>query len=75
MGKITFYKLWDKLNRSGLKQKDLISNKIVSSGTLDKLRHNACVNTETLAKLCDYLKCELDDICEYEPAKEEKIES
>lgn len=66
MGKITYYRLFDKLNRLDIKQKDLKEKKIVSAGTLDKLRRNDCVNTDTLIKLCDFLHCDLSDICEYE---------
>ena len=50
---ITFYRLWDKLNRSGLKQKDL--KEILSPATINKLRKNEIVTTDTLNKLCIFL--------------------
>ena len=65
MGKIVYYRLWDKLKRSGVKQKDLIEQKIVSAGVFDRLRNNKNVNTESLEKLCDYLDCGIEDICEF----------
>jgi len=62
---ITFYRLWDKLNRSGLKQKDL--KEILSPATINKLRKNEIVTTDTLNKLCIFLNCSPEDILEFEP--------
>ena len=62
---ITFYRLWDKLNRSGLKQKDL--KEILSPATINKLRKNEIVPTDTLNKLCIFLNCSPEDILEFEP--------
>lgn len=66
---ITFYRLWDKLNRSGLKQKDL--KVILSPATINKLRKNEIVTTDTLNKLCIFLNCSPEDILEFEPDPEE----
>ena len=65
---ITFYRLWDKLNRSGLKQKDL--KEILSPATINKLRKNEIVTTDTLNKLCIFLNCNPEDILEFEPDPE-----
>lgn len=65
---ITFYRLFDKLNRSGLKQKDL--REILSPATINKLRKNEVVTTETIDKLCEYLNCQPGDICEFESKEE-----
>ena len=65
---ITFYRLWDKLNRSGLKQKDL--KEILSPATINKLRKNEIVTTDTLNKLCIFLNCSPEDILEFEPDPE-----
>lgn len=61
---ITFYRLWDKLNRSGLKQKDL--KEILSPATINKLRKNQIVTTDTIDKLCVYLNCQPEDILEFQ---------
>lgn len=66
---ITFYRLWDKLNRSGLKQKDL--KEILSPATINKLRKNEIVTTDTLNKLCIFLNCNPEDILEFEPDQKE----
>lgn len=65
---ITFYRLWDRLNRSGKKQKDL--KEILSPATINKLRKNEIVTTDTLNKLCVFLECQPEDILEFEPDTE-----
>lgn len=65
---ITFYRLWDKLNRSGMKQKDL--KEILSPATINKLRKNQIVTTDTIDKICIYLNCQPEDILEFEPEQE-----
>lgn len=67
---ITFYRLWDKLNRSGMKQKDL--KEILSPATINKLRKNETVTTDTVSKICTYLDCQPQDILEFEPEPEKK---
>lgn len=65
---ITYYRLWDKLNRSGKKQKDL--KEILSPATINKLRKNEIVTTDTINKICIYLDCQPEDILEFQPEKE-----
>lgn len=67
---ITFYRLWDRLNRSGKKQKDL--KDILSPATINKLRKNEIVTTDTINKICIYLECQPEDILEFQPEEPEK---
>lgn len=67
---ITYYRLWDKLNRSGKKQKDL--KEILSPATINKLRKNEVVTTETINKLCIFLECNPEDVLEFQPEDEDK---
>ena len=62
---ITYYKLYDKLNRAGKKQTDL--KEILSPATINKLRKNETVTTDTLNKLCIFLNCQPGDLIEFEP--------
>ena len=64
---IAFYKLWDKMNRMGIRKKDLKDKRIVSSATINKMKNNEVVTTETVDKLCEYLNCQPDEILEYIP--------
>lgn len=67
-----YYKLFDYMRKNDIRQKDLLDKKIISNGTLQKLRNNENVNTAVLAALCDYLKCDITDIMEYVQPTEEK---
>jgi DNA-binding Xre family transcriptional regulator len=60
---IKYYKLFDLLNRQGMKKTDLLS--VVSSPTLAKLSKGETVTTEVIAKICQFLKCQPGDIMEY----------
>ncbi len=67
-----YYKFFDYLRKNKITQKELFNNKIVSMGTMQRLRDNDFVNTAVLDKLCNYLKCDITDIMEYIPSTEEE---
>jgi len=71
---INYYPMWDRLNRIGKRQRDLLS--ILSPATVNKLRKNQTVTTETIDKLCKFLNCQPGQIIEYQedPAPEIKTE-
>lgn len=64
---IAFYKLWDKMNRLGIRKKDLKDKKIVSGATINKMKNNEIVTTESIDKLCDFFQCQPGDILEFIP--------
>lgn len=59
---IKYYKLFDLINRKGMKKTDLLD--IISSPTLAKLSKGDIVTTEIIQKICDFLKCQPGDIME-----------
>lgn len=59
---IKYYKLFDLLNRKGMKKTDLL--KIMSSPTLAKLSKGEIITTEVIQKICDFLECQPGDIME-----------
>jgi len=67
---IKYYKLFDMLNRRGMKKTDLLKH--ISSPTLAKLSKGEVVTTEIIDRLCQGLNCQPGDIMEYisEPKKE-----
>lgn len=69
MGLIKYDKLFLLLRTRNIKGAELIRNNIVSAPTILKLKVNKNVNTNVLIRLCDYLGCNLGDICEYVPDK------
>ena len=59
---IKYYKLFDLLNRKGMKKTDLLD--IISSPTLAKLSKGDIVTTEVIQKICDFLDCQPGEIME-----------
>ena len=60
---IKYYKLFDLLNRKGLKKTDLL--KILSSATVAKLSKGENVNTDVINKICKFLNVQPEDIMKY----------
>ena len=61
---IKYYKLFDLLQRRGLKKTDLLSLAKISSPTLAKLSKGDTVTTEVIEKICNALDCQPADIME-----------
>lgn len=59
---IKYFKLFDLLNRKGMKKTDLL--KVISSPTLAKLSKGETIKTDIIDKICLYLKCQPGDIME-----------
>lgn len=67
---IKYYKLFDLLNRKGMKKTDLLD--IISSPTLAKLSKGEIIKTDIIDKICMKLDCQPSDIMEYVPNLEEE---
>lgn len=63
---IKYYKLFDMLNRRGLKKQFLKDEAGLSPATLAKLRNGDIVTTEVISRICAALDCQPGDIMEYE---------
>ena len=61
---IKYYKLFDLLQRRGLKKTDLLELAKISSPTLAKLSKGDTVTTEVIGKICNALDCQPADIME-----------
>ena len=64
---IRFDKLFELMHEKGLTTYKIRKNRIISEGTLQKLRENSAVSTESIAALCADLDCQPGDIMEYVP--------
>jgi len=62
---IVYYRLWDLLNRRGMKKTDLLQ--VIAAATLAKLSRNDSVKVVVIASLCEFLNCQPGDIMEYVP--------
>ncbi len=61
---ITYDNLWNILKEKNVSQYKLC-NLGISHSTLDRLKKNQPVSTETINKLCFFLKCDICDIMTY----------
>lgn len=59
---IRYYKLFDLLNRMGMKKSDL--RKVISSSTVAKLSKGEYISGEAIDKICNFLNCQPGDIME-----------
>lgn len=73
MGKMKYYKLFDLLNRRGMKKTDLLE--VITSPTLAKLGKGQTVQTDMLCRICEFLDCQPGDIMEFVPNTEERGDS
>ncbi|MFR1888411.1 MAG: helix-turn-helix domain-containing protein [Anaerostipes caccae] len=62
---IKFDKLWKTMNEKGITVYDLYTHYNVSRSQINRLKHNQNVQTNTLDRLCNILKCNLSDIAEH----------
>lgn len=64
---IDYHKLFPIMKEKGLTTYRIRKEKIISEGTLQKLREGKVVTTDTIERLCAALNCQPGDIMEYIP--------
>lgn len=65
MGKIIFDKLFKLMKEKGLSTYRIRKDNIIGEGTLQRMRRNESVSTESIAALCEALDCKPEDIMEF----------
>lgn len=60
---LKYYKLFDLLNRRGMKKTDLLE--IISAPTIAKLSKGDIVKSDIIDKICTFLECQPGDIMEH----------
>ena len=68
---VCYKKLWKLLIDKDMLKKDLRTMTGVSTTTMSRLSKDENVSTEILSKICTVLNCDIGDIIEYVPDKEE----
>ena len=68
---VSYKKLWKLLIDKDIKKKDLSAIAGISPATITKMGKGGHVTTEVLVKICSALDCNVEDIMELIPAKEE----
>lgn len=64
---IVYDPLWDTLRKKGLSTYTLRVKFQISGSTVQRLRQNMSVSTNTLDDLCNLLDCPLSEIAKYVP--------
>ena len=69
---IKYDKLFELMKSKGLTTYRIRKEKIISEGTLQKLREGKAVSTESIVSLCKALNCQPGDIMEYVEEQEKR---
>lgn len=62
--KISYKKLWIMLVEKEISQATLRKDLNIATGTMTKLRRNEEVALSVLLRICEYLNCNIGDICD-----------
>ena len=62
--KISYKKLWVMLIQRDINKVQLRADVGISAGTMSKLNKGEDVALSVLLRICDYLNCDIGDICE-----------
>lgn len=62
--KISYKKLWILLIEKEISPVELRKDLSIATGTMTKLRRNEEVALSVLLRICEYLDCDIGDICE-----------
>ena len=62
--KISYKKLWVQLIEKDITKKQLREDLKLATGTMAKLNSGEEVALSVLLRICDYLNCDICDICE-----------
>lgn len=62
--RISYRKLWIKLAEKEISQVALRKDLNIATGTMTKLRKNEEVALSVLLRICEYLDCNIGDVCD-----------
>ena len=68
---ISYNNLWNVMKEKGISQYALIKHYNISPAQITRLKRNESVSTHTIETFCKILDCNVEDIMELIPAKEE----
>ena len=66
---ISYSPLWETMKDKGFSTYDLKVKLKIGGGTYNRLKADMSVSTNTIAMLCDYLSCDVQDIMIYKKNK------
>ena len=69
---VYYYKIWEKLEQSGLTQREFCDITHISTATFHQMKKGQYVRLRTIAKIADFFKCEIGDLITRYPNTENK---
>lgn len=72
---VSYNKLWKLLVDKKMSKADLRRAVEISSNTMTKLRRDEEVSISVLKRICEYLECNIGDICDFIPASKSEVNS
>ena len=72
---ISYKGLWEQLKAKNMRKKDLAENLNISSATLAKMGKGESVSMDVMARICDYLGCDIGDVMSFENCTKTEEES
>lgn len=72
---VSYNKLWKLLVDKKMSKADLRRAVEISPNTMTKLRCDEEVSISVLKRLCEYLECNIGDICDFIPASKSEVNS
>ena len=64
---IKYDRLWETMKQRGITQYDLYTHHNINRSLLDRLRNNKNIEIQTIDRLCNILRCRVEDIMENFP--------
>ena len=72
---VSYNKLWKLLVDKKMSKADLRRAAEISPNTMTKLRRDEEVSMTVLKRICEYLECNIGDICDFIPASKAEVNS
>lgn len=72
---VSYNNLWKLLVDKKMSKADLRRAVEISPNTMTKLRRDEEVSMSVLKRICEYLECNIGDICDFTPASKSEVNS
>ena len=72
---VSYNKLWKLLVDKKMSKADLRRAAEISPNTMTKLRRDEEVSMTVLKRICEYLECNIGNICDFIPASKSEVNS
>lgn len=63
---VKYTRLWETMKKKNISQYRMIKEFGISTGQINRLKHNMYVSTHTIETLCKILDCPVEDVMEIE---------